>query len=44
MTLQPGYQTIEINVLTNISRSNDNHAMKFCQLMEYIMRNIFPEK
>ena len=31
-------------MLTNISRSKDNQAMKFGQLIEYNMRNIFVEK
>ena len=31
-------------MLPNISRSKDNHAIKFSQLKEYNMRNIFPEK
>ena len=44
MTSEPGYQTIAINVFTNISRSKDNQAMKFGQLIEYNMRNIFLEK
>ena len=44
MTLQPGYETIAINIFTNISRSKGNQAMKFRQLIEYIMRNIFVEK
>ena len=44
MTSQPGQQTISIHVLPNISRSKGNQTMKFGQLMEYNMRNIFPEK
>ena len=44
MTSQPGYQTISIQILTNISRSKANQAMKFGQLTEYSMRNIFLEK
>ena len=31
-------------MLTNISRSKDNQAMKFGQLIEYNMRNISVEK
>ena len=31
-------------MLTNISRSKENQAMKFGQLIEYNMRNIFLEK
>ena len=29
---------------TNISRSKDNQTMKFGQLIEYNMKNIFPKK
>ena len=44
MTSQPGYQTIAIHILPNISRSKGNHVMKFGQLIEYNMRNIFVKK
>ena len=44
MKSQPGQQIIAINILPNISRSKDNQAMKFGQLIEYNMRNIFVEK
>ena len=44
MTSQPGQQTIAIHILHNISRSNDNQIMKFGQLIEYNMRNIFVKK
>ena len=44
MTSQPHQQTIAIHILTNISRSKSNRAMKFGQLIEYNMRNIFLEK
>ena len=44
MTSQPGKQTIVISILPNISRSKANQTMKFCQLIEYTMRNIFLEK
>ena len=44
MTSQPGQQAIAIYILTNISRSKDNEAMKFVQLIEYNKRNIFLEK
>ena len=45
MTSQPGYETVAIHILSNISRSKDNQAMKFGQLIEYKynMRNIFFE-
>ena len=44
MTSRPGKQTIAIHILPNISRSKGNQAMKFGQLIEYNMRNIFLEK
>ena len=43
MTSQPGKQTI-VTYNCNISRSKANQTMKFCQLIEYNMRNIFLEK
>ena len=33
-----------IHILTNISRSKGNQAIKFGQLIEYKMQNIFLEK
>ena len=44
MTPQPGLQTIAIHILVNISRSKGNQAVKFGQLIEYQMMNIFVEK
>ena len=44
MTLQPWKQTITIHVFPNISRSKDNQTIKFGQLIECNMRNIFLEK
>ena len=44
MTSQPGKQTIEIHILSNISRSKGNLTMKFGQLIGCNMRNIFLEK
>ena len=44
MTSQPGQQTIVIHILPNISRREGNQTMKFNQLIEYKMRNIFLEK
>ena len=44
MTSQPGQQTIAIHILPSSSRSKGNQTMKFGQLMEYNMRNIFFEK
>ena len=43
MTLETGKQIIAIHVLPNISRSKDNQAMKFRQLIEYNMKNSFLE-
>ena len=42
--VQHGKQTIAIYIFPNISRSKRNQTMKFTQLTEYNMRNIFPEK
>ena len=44
MTSQTGKQTIVIYVLPNIVRNKDNRAIKFGQLREYNMKNIFLEK
>ena len=44
MTSQPGKRKITIHILPNISRSKSNQTMKFGQLIEYNMRNIFLEK
>ena len=44
MTSQPGKQLIAIHILPIISRSKGNETMKFGQLVEYNMVNIFPEK
>ena len=44
MTSQPGYQTIVIHIFPNISRSKDNQTMKFSQLIEYNIKNIFLKK
>ena len=44
MTSQPGYQTIAIHILPNISRRKENQTMKFGQLIEYSNRNFFLEK
>ena len=41
MTSQPGEKTIVIHILGNISRSKENQTIKFGQLIEYNMRNIF---
>ena len=44
MKSQPCLQTIVTHILINISRRKSNQTMKFGQLIEYIMRNIFLEK
>ena len=44
MKSQPEKQTTAIHILSNISRSKCNEVMKFGQLIEYNMRNIFLEK
>ena len=44
MTSQPGKQVIAINTLSNISKGKRNQTVKFDQLIEYSMRNIFLEK
>ena len=41
MTSQPGKQTIARHILTNISISKHNQAMKFGQLTERNIRNFF---
>ena len=43
MTSQAEKQAIAINILPNISRCTDSQTMKFGQLIEYNMRNIFLE-
>ena len=44
ITSQPSYQTIVIHILLNISRSKGNQTLKFGQLIEYNMKNMFIEK
>ena len=43
MTSQPGKQTIVIHVLPNILGNKDNQAIKFGQLRECNIKNIFFE-
>ena len=43
MTSLTGQQIIAIHILPNISRSKGNQPMKFGQLIDYNMRNIFLE-
>ena len=44
MTSQTGQQTITIHILPDISRRKGNQTMKFGQLIECNMKNIFLEK
>ena len=44
MASQARKQTISMHFLLNIARSKDKQTMKFGQLIEYKMRNIFLEK
>ena len=44
MASQTGQQITGIHRMSNISRSKDNQEMKFDDLTEYKMRNIFPKK
>ena len=41
---EPGIQTIATHILSNISRSKGNQALKIGQLKEYNMKNIFRQK
>ena len=44
MMSQLGKQTIAIHTIPNISRNKGNQTIKFGQLIECNMRNIFHEK
>ena len=44
MTSQPRKETIPIHLLPNSSRSKDNETLKFGQVIEYNMRNLFLKK
>ena len=44
MTSQTGQKIITIDVLSNISRYNGNQAMKFSQLIKYIVKKYFSKK
>ena len=44
MTSQAGLQKITMYILSNISRRKSNQTIKFGQLIEYNMTNIFLEK
>ena len=37
-------KTITISILPDISKSKGDQIMKFCQVIEYNVRNIFVEK
>ena len=41
MTPQTGQQIIKIHILSNISRSKGNRAIKYGQLIKFSQRNIF---
>ena len=43
MMSQPGLQTIAIYILPHISQSKGNQALTFGQVIEYNIRNIFPD-
>ena len=44
MTSQTGEQIIKLHIVSNISRNNDNYALKFGRLIEHNMIYIFLEK
>ena len=44
MTSQAGQEIVQIHILPNLLRSRGNQTMKFGQLIEYSMKNIFFEK
>ena len=44
MTSQSWKQTVTIHILSSISRNKANQTMKFGQLLECNMKNIFLEK
>ena len=44
MLAELGQQTTAMHILTNISRSKGNQTIKFGQLIEYNMKNIFLQK
>ena len=44
MTSQTGKQITTTHILSNISRSKDTQTVKFGQLIEYNVRNIFLQK
>ena len=44
MTSQAGTKTIRINIWSDISKSKDIQTMKFGEVIEYNVRNIFLQK
>ena len=44
MISQPGKEAIAMRILPNISRRKGNQTIKFGQVIEYNMRNIFLQK
>ena len=44
MTSQPGLEINVIHIMPSILRSKGNQTMKFAQLIDYNMRNIFLQK
>ena len=44
MTSQPAKQTITTHLLPNISQSKGSETMKFGQLLEHNIRNIFSKR
>ena len=44
MASQTGKQTIAMHILPDIARRKGNQTVKFSQVIEYNMRNIFLEK
>ena len=44
MPSQPGKQITAVHTLPNVSRSEGNQTLKFHQLIEYGMTNVFLEK
>ena len=44
MTSQTGQQILRIHIWPSISKSKGNQAMKFGQIIKYIMKNTFSLK
>ena len=44
MTSQPGLQAIAVHILPNISQSKGSQTIKFSQLIEYNIGNMFFQK